>query len=208
MERRDFLKLGGSTALFAAGAGWLLTHAERIETPLDRAMAQARRNGKPVLVLVAPPPPVGRAELSKAFADALDFGGDELLLAVLLAEVVCATAEQVFEIIGVASTPNDVGLIEIEGEALHWRRIDFDTRPVFVTGADPDVRDARNAEALRSALVGDDALLTRRAQSVRSARGDERIAALDARLETTRRRPWNCAARSNTSTRTACGSRA
>jgi len=182
MERRDLLKLGGSLALIAAGGGWVLTRSEGGDAPLDRALAHARRTGKPVLVLVAPPPPESSAAVGEAFADAIAFGGDELLLALLTCELACATPAQISQVVGVDPATDELGRIEIDGESLQWRRIEFDTRPWSQTREDPAARDGRNVEALRSALLGDDALLTRRAESARTALGAERIAALDSRL--------------------------
>jgi hypothetical protein len=94
LERRQALKWGALVAIGAAsglvvglGGVWTLARDAAGRTPLDGALAEARRLGKPVLVLVGPEPPEGLTQLGESFGELVELGGDDLLLDLLLCEL-------------------------------------------------------------------------------------------------------------------------
>jgi hypothetical protein len=158
----------------------------RGRTPLERTLASARLNGKPVLVFVAPEPPTPSDAFGADVAAALDGGGDPLLFDLALCELVCASPSQLASTAGVAAAPGAVGLLERQGDALRWTAIPwgaweepYDSSHPF---AHPVERARHNVGALRAAAAGSAELLALRASAAREALGREWVEALEARL--------------------------
>jgi hypothetical protein len=190
LERRQALKLGVLLAIGAAGGlvvrlggVWTLARDGAGRTPLDRALAEARRLGKPVLVLVGPEPPEGLTQLGESFGELVELGGDDLLLDLLLCELACATPEQLFDAAGVKVVPDEVGLIESTASGLEWRPIDFLAHTHDFTPERWESALAANKTALKSALARDDEMLRRRANAVLSAQGPQVVAEFSARMD-------------------------
>ncbi len=160
----------------------------RGRTPLERTLASARLNGKPVLVFVAPEPPTASDAFGADVAAALDGGGDPLLLDLALCELVCASPSQLASTAGVAAVPGAVGLLERQGDTLRWTAIPwgaweepYDSSHPFAHAVE---RTRHNVAALRAAVAGSAELLALRARAAREALGREWVEALEARLAT------------------------
>lgn len=202
-ERRDALKLGG--AWFVAGSlpWWWgcsadsaplkeLEPVEGIEpvrggSPLERAVERARQNGKPILVFVTTEPPATWSQLATDVGELFHAGGDELLLDVALAELVCASPTQLAAW-GVTVAPDAVGLLERQGATQRWSPIAWIAR---ATGSDRwesniEIKDRarRNIVALRTALAGSKELLAEREHSARAALSREWLADFERRIAT------------------------
>ncbi len=186
MERRQALKWGALVAIGAAGglgSAWTLARDAQGRAPLDRALADARRLGKPVLVLVGPEPPEGLTRLGDSFGSLVEGEDDEFLHDLLLCELCCATPRQVFEAAGARVIPDQIGLLECTPRGLEWKPVDFVPR---TEGLGHDLWLAvlaANKAAVRSALAHDDGMLKRRAEAVRAARGPQVVAEFTARMD-------------------------
>ena len=195
MDRRDTLKLW--TALL--GASWWLgctpdapdaasqPTAPRADTPLGRALAAARENGKPVLVFVAPEPPMTASQLAHDVAEAFKAGGRELLLDLALCELACASPSQLAAQLSLTVEPGDVGLIEVSDRRQVWSRIELRSPSPFV-----DVKSAlddlgqcavENAARLRAALAGSPEILAKRERDALDALPAPWVASFVAQLD-------------------------
>jgi hypothetical protein len=186
VERRQALKWGTLVALGAVGGlggAWTFARSAQGRAPLDRALADARRLGKPVLVLVGPEPPEGLTQLGESFGALVEEEDDPLLHDLLLCELCCATPRQVLEAAGVRVIPGQVGLIEFTARGLEWKPIDFVARTEGLTHELWESARAANKAAVRSALASDGEMLERRAAAVRAARGPQVVAEFTARMD-------------------------
>lgn len=100
-ERRRFLALSTAGALGATALpAWLASafgactppggRPARAVDPVLRAFDEARRRGRPLLVLIVPENDGARALAGRAWGQALTHGSDELLADLALCDVVCA----------------------------------------------------------------------------------------------------------------------
>jgi len=181
MDRRDTLKLW--TALL--GASWWLgcapeasddapqPTAPRANTPLARALAVARENGKPLLVFVAPEPPMTSSRLALDVAEAFEAGGRDLLLDLALCELACASPSQLASQLSIEAQPGEVGWIEPNGGRNSWSRIAMCPPSPLDAVEDgcnePKQRGAYNAAQLRAALAGSQEILAQRERDARHA---------------------------------------
>lgn len=189
MERRQALMWTGLVALGAAcglGGAWALADEASDSSgasPLGRAIAEARRRGKPVLVLVGPEPPEGLTRIGESFGALLDLGGDDLLHDLLLCELACATPTQLFDAAGVKSVPNQLVLLELTASGFAGKPIDFIADVFALAPEQFDAAIEANKQALRTALARDDALLNERAEAARAALGAQAVAEFTARMD-------------------------
>lgn len=130
LERRRFLSLSlAGVAGAAALPGWLASAfggqgqggdaAPDAATRLGRAFDEARRRGRPLLVLLVPEDGIQRAHAGMAWGQLLTHGSDELLADLALCDIVCADAAGLRAALrGRATLPDDPGqavLVETDG---------------------------------------------------------------------------------------------
>jgi hypothetical protein len=171
MDRRTTLKLAGASLLAVpAWLAWRRFASGKLPCPLDRALEEAARVGKPALVLVVPDDPEKEGEVAYLLSSAYETGGAELRADLALCEVACASRAQIERYVGGIAADATAGLIEIEGGASRWS--DVVLRP----------REPANVAVLRSALAGNAEMLARRARSAKAALGAELVAVVESRI--------------------------
>jgi hypothetical protein len=179
MDRRTALKAAGATLASASLPAWLasgLSCRSRDAgegSPLRHALERARELGKPVVVVVAPSDPSEAVSLGFTISEAVEVGGEELLASLALAEVACASAEQLRELIGSVSKGDVVGVLEERDGAFAWTSVVWErTAPAVASHEDQQralrERGASNAASLTLALSGP-AVAERRAAAARRA---------------------------------------
>ena len=120
MRRREFLGATTAAAVLASWPRWLRSafadepsptpeacEADRKKTAvaaLARAWKRAQGAGKAVLVLVIPADPSAKYDRGHVFGELLNHGKPEQLAPLALAEVVCATMEDLKAAIGRSGT--------------------------------------------------------------------------------------------------------
>lgn len=194
MDRRQILAwclvasvLGGAAC--ASKQGETSGALEGPSSPLARALAAARANGKAVLVVVAPDWPASTSALGDLFGDIFQNQGDDMYEDFALCEVVCATRRQIRDELRVEVLTESVGLVELDGARATWTDLPFDATALSdaneVIGSERGVRDRAEAnhDVLRAALVANAEALDRRAEAVRRALGPAQTRAFLARLE-------------------------
>jgi hypothetical protein len=174
MNRRTTLKLAGATLL--AVPAWIAWRRfAPLASPLDRALEQAAKLGKPLLVLVVPDDPDKAHGVAYLLSSAYETGGEELRADLALAEVACATRAQIERHVGGVAADATAGLIERdsdEGGGGRPRWVDVPLRP----------REPGNVAVLRAALAGNAETVARRARDARAALGTV-AAEVERRLE-------------------------
>ncbi len=190
-DRRTTLKLAGATllALPASVACARLARTEagapvaeppapdpvpsapRGSSPLSRAIAEAERAGKPVLVLVELEPVFGGLDAGYALASAFERGDTALLADLALCEVARARRDEVEAIVGEIGGAS-IGLIERRGSGRAWIALSRGPQ------SDPS--------AWRAAIAGDAATLARRVRDAELALGPSAVEEIRARIAA----PW------------------
>ena len=204
MDRRRFLRsagLGIAATGLSLSSSWprFLTRAFGDEgsgseagprertVELAEAVARARRDGKPVLVLVVPANENDRYARGRVLGELINHGGTGVLDDLLVCELACATIEEARRVL-----PTDVKgdpamlLVELDvegGEFLPATSIDLPVGPGWTKGEAEDeptirARIAAGAAALHAAVASGPVTLARRAERNRAALSDADRAAL------------------------------
>lgn len=204
MKRRRFIGAVAAGAAIAAWPAWLQKAFgqdrpgdEAIRDPLgalSAAFRRAQRAGKPLLVLVVPAADEQKWQRGQAFGELINHGGDEVMVSLALAEVVCAPMSAVRRLAPqTPARPAEPLMVVIETsgvparvELLHATLAADPPHPFGSPRDDSegpiDARIAALSRLLQRSLRADARMIERRAAQARARLGPGGIAELDRAL--------------------------
>jgi hypothetical protein len=133
-----------------------LAESAKALSPLERALAASRTNGKPVLVIVTAPAPFSQPCQSRWLPDLMFAGGDSFLRALSLVEVAFATREQLRAVLHRVNEDRaesgEIGLLEEIHTRRVWTPIDVEPGPRCDARSDDAEELGRQMEAVAGEL--------------------------------------------------------